>query len=126
MNVVKVNSHNIPHQHLFFFFQSRSSQTFNISYICPGLYLYNYNKALINRLTIINNKLIINDSYKRCLYYTVILNFELFSLPVGGIFFTKLVDELPSSKNNINQPMKIGLFSHINTLGKVSKQRREV
>lgn len=34
-----------------------------------------------------------------------------------------LVGELPSSKNNINQAMKIGLFSYINTLGRVSKQR---
>lgn len=108
---MKVNSHNIPHQHLFFFSK--------VGQVKPSIYhIYVQDciciiiiRALINRLTIINNKLIINDSYKRCLYYTVILNFELFSLPVGGIFFTKLVDELSSSKNNINQPMKIGLFS---------------
>ena len=56
---------------------------------------------------------------------TIYSNFWII-LPVGKIFFTKLLDELPSSKNNSNQAMIIGLFSHINTLVKVSKQRIEV
>ena len=67
----------------------------------------------------------VNSSPEMSIIYS---NFEFWIIffASGRNFFTKLVDELPSSKNNINQAMKIGLFSHINTLGKVSKQRIEV
>lgn len=64
--------------------------------MCPiSIKLYNYNKPLANILLKENNWLLQEMSI-------IYSNFELFFSASERLCFIKLVDDLPSSKNNIN------------------------